>query len=528
MKRVIISLLGTILDSGLSEKRWQKWRPNLTLGLRPELALNRFELLYQAQYQRLARQVARDLQTVAPTLDVHLHALTIQDPWDFEEVYTVLYEFADAYCFNCEQEDYLIHITTGTHVAQICLYLLTEARYFPARLIQTAPTPRSAQGVRDVIGIYQIIDLDLSQYDRIAQRFHRVQQSSQSFLKAGIETRSAHFNALMAEIEQVAIRSRSPILLTGPTGAGKTQLARRIYELKKNRRQIEGSFVEINCATLRGDNAMSTLFGHKKGAFTGAIQERLGLLVRADNGMVFLDEIGELGLDEQAMLLRAVEEKRFLALGADQEVYSAFQLLAGSNRDLYAMVQAGQFRADLLARLDLWTFELPALTQRREDIEPNIQFELARFSQQEGHKVTFNQEAYQLYLNFAVSAQAIWRGNFRDLSASMTRLCTLAPGGRITQQQVERELQRLRRAWQQTPSDNLNLPLKFAQPIDHFDAVQLAEVLRVCQTANSLSEAGRILFNVSRQHKRQPNDADRLKKYLAKFGVQWSQLKTLD
>jgi transcriptional regulatory protein RtcR len=176
----------------------------------------------------------------------------------------------------------------------------------------------------------------------------------------------------------VGSRSIEPILLTGPTGAGKSHLARRISELKSTRRLITGSFVEINCATLRGDAAMSALFGHVKDAFTGAAHDRPGLLRTAKDGLIFLDEVGELGLDEQAMLLRAVEEKRFLPVGADEEVASNFQLIAGTNRDLFAAVEAGTFREDLLARINLWTFELPGLRERLEDLEPNVQYELER------------------------------------------------------------------------------------------------------------------------------------------------------
>ena len=103
---------------------------------------------------------------------------------------------------------------------------------------------------------------------------------------------------------------------------------------------MQGPFVEVNCATLRGDAAMSALFGHVKGAFTGALRDRPGLLRAADGGVLFLDEIGELGADEQAMLLRALEEKRFLPLGGDREVTSDFQLIAGTNRDLADEVRA--------------------------------------------------------------------------------------------------------------------------------------------------------------------------------------------
>lgn len=150
----------------------------------------------------------------------------------------------------------------------------------------------------------------------IASRFAEERQQTLDFLKSGIATRNPHFNRMIEQIEKVAIKSRAPILLNGPTGAGKSFLARRIFELKQARHQFSGAFVEMNCATLRGDTAMSTLFGHVKGAFTGARESREGLLRSANGGMLFLDEIGELGADEQAMLLKAIEEKTFIRLAA--------------------------------------------------------------------------------------------------------------------------------------------------------------------------------------------------------------------
>jgi len=117
---------------------------------------------------------------------------------------------------------------------------------------------------------------------------------------------------------------------------------------------------------------MSALFGHVKGAFTGAINPRPGLLRAADGGILFLDEIGELGPDEQAMLLRALEDKVFLPMGSDREVKSDFQLVAGTNRDLFALVREGKFRDDLLARINLWAFQMPGLRDRIEDIEVRV------------------------------------------------------------------------------------------------------------------------------------------------------------
>jgi transcriptional regulatory protein RtcR len=321
-----------------------------------------------------------------------------------------------------------------------------------------------------------------------------------------------------------------PLLLTGPTGAGKSRLARRIYDLKLARRQIKGAFVEVNCATLRGDAAMSALFGHKKGAFTGAGQDRQGLLRVADKGLLFLDEVGELGRDEQSMLLRAIEEKKFLPMGADRETGSNFQLICGTNRDLQAQVGRGRFRDDLLARINLWTFELPGLARRPEDIEPNLAYELDRYAERHNSRVTFNKEARERFLSFAASPQALWTANFRDLNGAVTRMATLSRGGRITKANVEEEIARLQVIWRGPAKDNRDdivseiLGPEAAGQLDLFDYAQLAEVLKICRTCKSLSDAGRRLFAASRSRRSRPNDADRLRKYLARFGIQWPDI----
>jgi transcriptional regulatory protein RtcR len=486
--------------------------------------VKRFELLHGLRETQLAGTVSRDIATVSPETQVRLHQIDFTDAWDFEHVYEKLFQFARAYPFEMEKEDYLIHITTGTHVAQICLFLLTEARWLPGRLIQCSPDrDRSAPGAA------KIIDLDLSRYDRIASRFLQEQRSGASFLKGGIETRNRAFNSLIDRIEHVAIATRDPLLLMGPTGAGKSQLARRIYELKRARHTVKGEFVDVNCATLRGDGAMSTLFGHIKGAFTGALKDRPGLLRAADGGILFLDEIGELGLDEQAMLLRALEEKTFLPLGSDRESHSDFQLIAGTNRDLFAAVHEGRFREDLLARINLWTFSLPGLQARPEDIEPNLNFELDQYARKTGHHVTFANPARRRFLEFALSPAAAWKGNFRDLNAAVARMATLALGGRISVEIVDEEIRRLTRSWAGPAASGAGDALRAligdrAAEIDAFDRVQLAHVVEVCRKAKSLSDAGRLLFSASRGRKSSTNDADRLRKYLRRFGVEWSNV----
>ena len=528
-KQVVIGLLGSVLDSGFHEERWKRWRPTISLCKHADLPIDRFELIYDPKFNDTAGAVMADIPRVSAATEVRGTPQSLRDPWDFEEVYAALHEFARGYEFKPDKEDYLVHITTGSHVQQICLFLLTESRHFPARLVQTSPADNKRRGPD---GKFAIIDLDLSKYDRLAARFGKEQKEARSFLKSGIATRSKQFNQLIEQIEHVAIHAKEPILLTGPTGAGKSQLARRIYELKKSRHQITGAFVEVNCATLRGDPAMSALFGHVRGAFTGALKDRPGLLRAADNGLLFLDEIGELGLDEQAMLLRALEDKRFLPFGGDREVSSNFQLIAGTNRELPIAVREGRFREDLLARTNLWTFHLPGLRQRPEDIEPNLDYELEQYARKGSLRVTMSTEVRADFLKFAQSPVAKWSANFRDLNACITRMATLSPGGRITAAVLAEEIERLKAGWSApTVAGDHDAVLasvlseKTREQLDLFDRAQLAFVVQVCRASATLSDAGRKLFAATRENRKTANDADRLRKYLARFDLDWQSLK---
>ncbi len=230
------------------------------------------------------------------------------------------------------------------------------------------------------------------------------------------------------------------------------------------------------------------------------------------------------------MLLRALEEKTFLPFGSDREVHSDFQLIAGTNRDLLVAVREGRFREDLLARINLWPFTLPGLRSRPEDIEPNIQFELDQYAERAGRRVTFSKEARELFLDYALSSSAIWLGNFRDLNAAIVRMATLAPGGRISVGLVGEEIERLRSAWAKLEASDVEdsladlLGKDRLEDLDLFDRVQLARVIQICRDSRSLSDAGRKLFSISRGRKAITNDADRLRKYLNRFGIEWVQI----
>jgi transcriptional regulatory protein RtcR len=528
-KIVVLGLIGSVLDAGRGKKRWEKWRPTVNLCQHEDLLVDRFELIIQPENEHLARVLEQDIAGVSPETDLNIHTIPMADPWDFEEVYETLHEFVRDYPFDPEHEDYLVHITTGTHVVQICLFLLAETHAIPGKLLQTSP-PTRARNIDH--STYTIIDLDLSKYDRIASRFEKETINDVTFLKSGINTLNVEFNSMIEELERVAVRSKEAVLLMGPTGAGKTQLARRIYELKQMHRNVQGSFVEINCATLRGDQAMSMLFGHTKGSFTGASQARGGLLREADDGILFLDEIGELGMDEQAMLLRAIESGKFLPVGSDKEVQSKFQLIVGTNRNLLEQVQNGQFREDLFARINLWTYRLPGLAERPEDIPANIDFELEQYAEKQHAHITFNKEARQRFHDFAISSEAIWKANFRDLNGAINRMATLSEGGRITKELVDQEIDRLNFSWRTIDKPNTQydverwLDQEALESIDPFDRPQLAYTLQICGQSKSLSDAGRTLFAVSRNQRKSTNDSDRLRKYLAKYDLSWESIQS--
>jgi transcriptional regulatory protein RtcR len=211
-------------------------------------------------------------------------------------------------------------------------------------------------------------------------------------------------------------------------------------------------------------------------------------------------------------------------------VHSDFQLIAGTNRDRLSAVEDGRFREDLLARINLWTFTLPGLRDRHEDLEPNLKFELDQYAEKSGTRVTFNREARSQFLDFALSLDALWKGNFPDLNAAVARMATLSLGRRISVEVVDEEIDRLKASWRSDRKRDASVKLtnflneEQISALDLFDRLQLEQVVEVCARSRSRSDAGRLLFNQSRSLRSTPNDADRLRKYLARFGLDWASI----
>ena len=512
MHNVVIGFLGTKMDSGARPDRWNRWRPTVNLCQQDDFHVDRLELLTEPTYTRIAKTVAADIALVSPDTDVRIVDMPIDNPWDLEEVYGALFDFADLYPWQRDRERYFMHITTGTHVAQICQFLLTEARFIPGEILQLSP-PRRGQSPNHP-GQRSVIDLDLSRYDALANRFSARVEADRDSLTDGLSTRNARFAKTLADVTRVATRSRDAVLLTGPHGAGKSGLAQRIHDLRRRRHLADGPFVEVSAESL-GEEALPALFGRRRG---GGFSARDGLLASARCGTLFLDDIECLSAPAQARLSAWAASGRYRPVGSDAEETVPLQLIAGSTLPPHEL--ATRLRPDLLARLNQWHFALPPLSERAEDLPDQITAQMVRESSRAGRKVSFNAEALKRYRQGLSDLSAL-SGNFHDLNASLSRLALMADGARITVEDVEAELPRL----SQGTDDNSDTVLlhevlgERAAGIDPFDRPQLALVIRTCRESRSAAEAGRKLFAVSREARTTQNDGDRVAKYLKRFGL---------
>ncbi len=229
--------------------------------------------------------------------------------------------------------------------------------------------------------------------------------------------------------------SHHPVLILGESGTGKELVARSIHSNGPNAAR---PFIPVDCGSLVPTLIESELFGHVKGAFTGANRAREGLLAAAEGGTVFLDEIGELPLDLQAKLLRALQEKEVRPVGASHAVPISARVLAATNRDLTAMVEQGKFRKDLYFRLNVVNIRIPALRERREDIAVLAAHFLEGQQRQSGRLRVFSDDAVRLITEYD------WPGNVRELEHAIERACALSSGPVLHMADLPTQLQDFR------------------------------------------------------------------------------------
>ena len=223
---------------------------------------------------------------------------------------------------------------------------------------------------------------------------------------------SPALTAVLSQVSKVA-SSDSTVLITGETGTGKELVARAIH--RRSRRASRG-FVAVNCAAIPRDLIASELFGHEKGAFTGALQRRLGRFELADGGTIFLDEVGELASDTQVALLRVLQEREFERVGGQHPIRVDVRVIAATNRDLTEAVADGTFRQDLFYRLNVFPLEVPPLRERQEDIAVLVEYFINRYARKAGKTI---RRVSKRTLDRLKSYP--WPGNVRELQNVIER-----------------------------------------------------------------------------------------------------------
>jgi DNA-binding NtrC family response regulator len=264
------------------------------------------------------------------------------------------------------------------------------------------------------------------------------------------------------ELVRKVAPTRSTVLITGESGTGKELIARAIHRLGPD---PDARFLAVNCAAIPHDLLENQLFGHRKGAFTGADRDQAGVFLHAGSGTVFLDEISELTPATQAKLLRAIEQKEVLPVGANEPVRVDARVLAATNKDLRKEVEQGRFREDVFYRLNVVTIDLPTLRERREDIPDLVEYLLAKHARELGKRITgVAHETMQLLRSCP------WRGNVRELDNALQRAVILGEGPILTPADLPPDLAPA--AGDPSAVDELD------QAVDRFKRLHIERVLR--------------------------------------------------
>jgi DNA-binding NtrC family response regulator len=298
-------------------------------------------------------------------------------------------------------------------------------------------------------------------------------------LDAEIVSGSPEMDKVKKMILKVA-KSNSTVLIRGESGTGKELIARSIHNNSLRTDQI---FQAVNCAAINENLLESELFGHEKGSFTGAVNEKKGLFEIADGGTLFLDEIGELDISLQAKILRALQEKQIRRVGATREINTDVRVVAATNRDLLKMTQEGSFREDLYYRLNVLSIEIPPLRERRSDVALLIEYFIKKHTRTSNRKINFTPEAKHLMSDYS------YPGNVRQLESAIERAILLCENDTITLDDLPPEMTHGTRATAAS-NDLFKLPPEGV----NFEDVERSLIMQAMdRTDNNITKSARLL-----------------------------------
>lgn len=383
------------------------------------------------EFLRRASDTRTTINSRSPETGVHYEEIAAIDPTDYD----MLYELMHDRCVEITSQygpdaSFTVATSSGTPQMHTCWMLLVLGKVFKARLVQIIPPHKQKTG----LPVFREIKPSLDRFPTIKtpEQLRRKLSIAEHKVNVLVREREAlgresaeglageapAFRKALALAKQCA-PYEVPVLIIGETGTGKEEFAKLIHFHSRHR---AASFLPLNCASLSDAMAESELFGHEKGAFTGALNKKIGVFEEADDGTVFLDELAELPEGVQAKLLRVLNDGSFRPVGGNSEKRSKARMVAATNRDLEALVADGRFRSDLRYRLNTAIIRLPPLRERKEDISILANRFLELFCQENSKSLKFAPECFPLL------ESCEWPGNVRELKSTVERAAIMSSG----------------------------------------------------------------------------------------------------
>lgn len=360
-------------------------------------------------------------------VDLSIARVALSSPTNFEEIYSAVTHNVDQELRGLPERPQLcFNLSSGTPAMAATWVILGKTKY-RAELLQAS----RQKGVETASVPFDISLSPEFVTDALRLPDRRLEKASMGAVETGVRFgdiiyRGPAMQRLIARAMKAAPRS-VPILIEGESGTGKELLARAIHQASARRRK---AFQVVNCGAIPAELVESELFGHVKGAFTGAIRDRVGHFEAAHGGTLFLDEIGELPLAAQVKLLRAIQEGEIRRVGDDRTLQVDVRIIAATNRELAAEVAGGRFREDLFYRLAVLVLRMPPLREREGDLDPLIDGLLARINQQSAQEPGFTPRSISAEAKNQLMRQT-WPGNVRELENTLRRAAVWCDGETI-------------------------------------------------------------------------------------------------
>lgn len=394
---------------------------------------NKVILLYtNMEFLQRAYETSKTIRERHPDTSIELKELQIEIPIDYEEIFLKLWRILKIIENNHDSSivRYSILTDSGTPQMQTCWLLMVTSGLFNAKMYQGIPPQYSG-------GIYKAREIQFS-YDKFPTVLKppslldieskllgiALPESSEKYPLESTKIIGNEKSFVNAKAKAIRITKYDlSVLIIGETGTGKELFARLIHNISERK---EKPFVTLNCSAINPTIAESEFFGYKKGAFTGATEDRTGYFKIADGGTIFLDEVGDLPLELQPKLLRVLENGTFFPVGSNKEVNVNVRIIAATNQNLEELCRIGKFRLDLYNRLNQVTIELPPLRKRKSDIPILAKNFVEEWNRRYNENKYISEEVLPFLVNYN------WPGNIRELQNVIINMCALSPHNKIT------------------------------------------------------------------------------------------------